>query len=400
MRKLHPNQAEAIANALSIILEENKRASRVLENFIEEHPKWGARDRNLFYGAVYDILRWKRLYSFYAGLKDTDIPYWSWLKTWCILHDYSIPDWNEMDCTPQLSKEELLALSPPQEAVKHSFPDWLFELGEKELGGIWKKQCHELNQQAGISLRVNRLKASPKKVQTELQEKYQVETILSKKYPDALLLPKGRKLNKNPLFTHGYFEIQDANSQQIAPFCRVEPGMNVIDLCAGAGGKTLHFAALMRNKGTIRAYDVEPNKLKELNRRAKRAKLTLLEAAVLNEKTLMQANTNWADVLLIDAPCSGLGTLKRSPEIKWNLRPETLKSLQETQRELLFKGANWVKKGGSMVYATCSILPSENEEQVALFLQENADFNLIEQKNILPSESAFDGFYMARLQKL
>ena len=400
MRKLHPNQAEAIANALSIILEENKRASRVLENFIEEHPKWGARDRNLFYGAVYDILRWKRLYSFYADLKDTDLPYWSWLKTWFILHDYSIPDWNEMDCTPYFSKEELLALSPPQEAVKHSFPDWLFDLGEKELGGIWKKQCHELNQQAGISLRVNRLKASPKKVQTELQEKYQVETILSKKYPDALLLPKGRKLNKNPLFTHGYFEIQDANSQQIAPFCRVEPGMNVIDLCAGAGGKTLHFAALMRNKGTIRAYDVEPNKLKELNRRAKRAKLTLLEAAVLNEKTLMQANTNWADVLLIDAPCSGLGTLKRSPEIKWNLRPETLRSLQETQRELLYKGANWVKKGGSMVYATCSILPSENEEQVVSFLKENADFNLIEQKNILPSESAFDGFYMARLQKL
>jgi len=400
MRKLHPNQAEAIANALSIILEENKRASRVLENFIEEHPKWGARDRNLFYGAVYDILRWKRLYSFYANLKDTDLPYWSWLKTWCILHDYSIPNWNEMDCTPYFSKEELLALSPPQEAVKHSFPDWLFDLGEKELGGIWKKQCHELNQQAGISLRVNRLKASPKKVQTELQEKYQVETILSKKYPDALLLPKGRKLNKNPLFTHGYFEIQDANSQQIAPFCRVEPGMNVIDLCAGAGGKTLHFAALMHNKGTIRAYDVEPNKLKELNRRAKRAKLTLLEATVLNEKTLLQANTNWADVLLIDAPCSGLGTLKRSPEIKWNLRPETLKSLQETQRELLLKGANWVKKGGSMVYATCSILPSENEDQVASFLKENADFNLIEQKNILPSESAFDGFYMARLQKL
>lgn len=400
MRKLHPNQAEAIANALSIILEENKRASRVLENFIEEHPKWGARDRNLFYGAVYDILRWKRLYSFYADLKDTDLPYWSWLKTWCILHDYSIPNWNEMDCTPYFSKEELLALSPPQEAVKHSFPDWLFDLGEKELGGIWKKQCHELNQQAGISLRVNRLKASPKKVQTELQEKYQVDTILSKKYPDALLLPKGRKLNKNPLFTHGYFEIQDANSQQIAPFCRVEPGMNVIDLCAGAGGKTLHFAALMRNKGTIRAYDVEPNKLKELNRRAKRAKLTLLEATVLNEKTLLQANTNWADVLLIDAPCSGLGTLKRSPEIKWNLRPETLKSLQETQRELLYKGANWVKKGGSMVYATCSILPSENEDQVTSFLKENADFNLIEQKNILPSESAFDGFYMARLQKL
>ncbi len=400
MRKLHPNQAEAIANALSIILEENKRASRVLENFIEEHPKWGARDRNLFYGAVYDILRWKRLYSFYADLKDTDLPYWSWLKTWCILHDYSIPNWNEMDCTPYFSKEELLALSPPQEAVKHSFPDWLFDLGEKELGGIWKKQCHELNQQAGISLRVNRLKASPKKVQTELQEKYQVETILSKKYPDSLLLPKGRKLNKNPLFTHGYFEIQDANSQQIAPFCRVEPGMNVIDLCAGAGGKTLHFAALMRNKGTIRAYDVEPNKLKELNRRAKRAKLTLLEATVLNEKTLLQANTNWADVLLIDAPCSGLGTLKRSPEIKWNLRPETLKSLQETQRELLYKGANWVKKGGSMVYATCSILPSENEDQVTSFLKENADFNLIEQKNILPSESAFDGFYMARLQKL
>jgi len=400
MRKIHPNQAEAIANALSTILEENKRASRVLENCLEEHPKWGARDRNLLYGAVYEILRWNRLYSFYAELKDTDVPYWSWLKTWCILNDYSIPDWNEMDCTPHLSKAKLLALTPPPEAVEHSFPDWLFGLGEKELGGVWKKQCIALNKQAGISLRVNRLKASPKKVQTELQEKYQVESVISKKYPDALLLPKGRKLSKNPLFTHGYFEIQDANSQQIAPFCQVEPGMNVIDLCAGAGGKTLHFASLMHNKGVIKAYDVEPNKLKELNRRAKRAKLTLLEAAVLEDKTSLQENTNWADVLLIDAPCSGLGTLKRSPEIKWNLQPETLESLQATQRELLNKGANWVKKGGSMVYATCSILPSENEEQIVSFLESNADFSLVEEKTILPTKSAFDGFYMARLQKL
>ncbi|MCH1517364.1 MAG: class I SAM-dependent methyltransferase [Flavobacteriaceae bacterium] len=399
MQKIHPNQAEAIANALSAILEENKRASRVLENCLEEHPKWGARDRNLLYSAVYGILRWKRNYSFYSQLNENDIPYWSWLKTWCILNDYSIPDWKEMDCAPHQSKAELLALTPPEKAVAHSFPDWLFTLGEKELGKGWEKECNALNQQAGISLRVNRLKASPKKVQTALLEKHQVETVILEKHPDALVLPKGRKLNKNPLFTQGYFEIQDANSQQIAPFCQVEPGMNVIDLCAGAGGKTLHFAALMRNKGALRAYDVEPNKLKELNRRAKRAKLNILEAQLLNDQTPHQENTNWADILLIDAPCSGLGTLKRSPEIKWNLTPENLNELQQTQRDLLYKGANWVKSGGRLIYATCSILPSENEKQIEDFLEKNADFILEEQKTILPSESSFDGFFMARLKK-
>ena len=399
MRKIHPNQAKAIANALSAILEENKRASRVLESCLEEHPKWGARDRNLVYSAVYEILRWKRTFSFYAEVKNSDIPYWSWLKTWCILNDFNIPDWKEMDTAPYLSKEELLAIKPTQEAVEHSFPDWLFAIGKKELVKGWTKECAALNQQAGISLRVNRLRASPKKVQKELFEKYQVETTLPKEYPDALVLPKGRKLNKNRLFTQGYFEIQDANSQQIAPFCQVKPGMNVIDLCAGAGGKTLHLAALMRNKGQIKAYDVDTNKLRELNRRAKRAKLTLLEVAILDKKEQQQDNTNWADVLLIDAPCSGLGTLKRCPEIKWNLMPETLKELQETQRELLYKGANWVKNGGSLIYATCSILPSENHEQVNSFLEKNADFKLVEQKTLLPSESPFDGFYMARLQK-
>ena len=399
MKKLFPNQAEAIANSLFAILEEKKRASRVLERCVEDHPKWGARDRNLLYNACFEIIRWKRKYNHIAGLEEGDFSPWPLIKTWCIFNDYSFPDWKEMDCPPFKSKEEIMATEFPSIAIAQSFPDWLFNLGKEKLKQQWEKEVDASNQKAGIALRVNRLLASPKKIAKSLKENHQLETEIKVDFPDALFLSKGRKLNKNRLFKQGYFEIQDANSQTIAPFCQVEPGMKVIDLCAGAGGKTLHLAALMRNTGELKAFDIEANKLRELEKRVKRAKVKIVQSRALPASSSMDQLKHWADRVLIDTPCSGLGTLKRNPEIKWNLTQEQLTDLFQTQRDLLLKGAAMVRPGGALIYATCSLLPAENQDQTAWFLKQNPSYKLDKEITHLASDSAFDGFYMARLIK-
>ena len=175
--------------------------------------------------------------------------------------------------------------------------------------------------------------------------------------------------------------------------------MKVIDLCAGAGGKTLHLAALMHNKGTLKAFDIEVNKLRELEKRAKRAKVKIVQSRALPPSSSMDQLNQWADRVLIDAPCSGLGTLKRNPEVKWNLTQEQLKDLLQAQRDLMLKGTAMLRPGGALIYATCSILPSENQEQTAWFLDQNPHFRLDGEKIHFPSESAFDGFYIARLVK-
>lgn len=399
MKRIFPNQAEAIANSLYAILEEKKRASRVLERCVDDHPKWGSRDRKILYEACFNILRWKRKYRFLSDSENSDFSPWPLLKTWCILNDYSLPDWEEFSCSPHLSKKELNDRQIPNEAVANSFPDWLYQQGEQELKQQWPKEAKALNLQANIALRVNRLVASPQKTAQLLNEQFTIETTQNPHHPDALFLPKGRRLSKNRLFLKGYFEIQDVNSQRIAPFCQVEPKMNVIDLCAGAGGKTLHLAALMRDKGQIKAFDVEENKLRELNRRSKRAKVSIIETEVITSTTSLDTHSSWAKRLLIDAPCSGLGTLKRNPEIKWNLTQKQLFAYQETQRKLLAKASKLIQPNGKLIYATCSLLPSENEDQIAWFIREFPHFQLEEEIKISAHSSSFDGFYMARLIK-
>jgi 16S rRNA (cytosine967-C5)-methyltransferase len=155
----------------------------------------------------------------------------------------------------------------------------------------------------------------------------------------------------------------------------------------------------MRNKGSLRAYDIEANKLKELQRRARRANAKIIQTEILKQGATLPENENWADVVLVDAPCSGLGTLKRNPELKWRLTEATLKSLQQTQTALLQQAAPWIKPNGVLVYATCSILPSENQQIVNTFLNSHEGFQLEEEQSYYAHQSSFDGFYMARMKK-
>jgi 16S rRNA (cytosine967-C5)-methyltransferase len=225
-----------------------------------------------------------------------------------------------------------------------------------------------------------------------------IETLPIGDYNDALLLLKRQNLQQTNEYKQGFFEIQDASSQLIAPFMKLKEGLTIIDACAGAGGKSLHVAAMMKNKGRIISMDVEERKLQELKKRAARAGVSIIETQTIHATTINQFK-NTADRLLLDVPCSGLGVIRRTPDAKWKLNLDFLNKIRVSQQEILANYSQMLKLDGIMVYATCSILPSENQDQVKMFLGNNKNFEFIEDRKVLPSEG-FDGFYMAALKRI
>jgi 16S rRNA (cytosine967-C5)-methyltransferase len=187
----------------------------------------------------------------------------------------------------------------------------------------------------------------------------------------------------------------------VAPFLGAEPGMRVIDACAGAGGKTLHLSAMMENKGQLLALDIYPGKLKELRKRAKRAGAHNIETRLITSSKVIKRLSDTADRVLIDAPCTGLGVLRRNPDAKWKLQSDFVEKVRDTQLDLLTRYSQMLRRGGKLVYATCSILPSENQQQVDAFLKSKAgrEFQLLKVSSLLPSREGFDGFYMALLER-
>ncbi len=394
--KLYVNLARAVVSALEMIFEENRYADKVIEKVLKQNPKWGARDRRFIAETTYDIVRWVRFLQNITEADDGD--YWKLLGGWCVLNQIPLPPWEEFK---DLSEKRILERNIKMKSVRkirESIPDWLEELGEKELGKRWEKELHALNEEAHVVLRANTLKISVKELRILLQDS-EVETDYLRDFPDALVLRQRQNVFREPAFKDGLFEMQDAASQLVAPFLQVSPGMRVIDACAGAGGKTLHLAALMKNKGKLIAMDVEANKLTELQKRARRAGVSNLEIKTIESSKTIKRLENSADRLLLDVPCSGLGVLKRNPDAKWKLSPEFIDNVKELQEHILQDYCNMIKKQGLLVYSTCSILPSENEEQIKKFLRNNeGKFELLEEKHHWPSDG-FDGFYMALLRR-
>lgn len=394
--KLYINITRAVIQALEMIFEGNKYADKVIEKVLKQNPKWGARDRRFIAETTYDIVRWQRLLQNVTEAEPTD--YWKLLGGWCVWHHIPLPDWTEFS---ELSEKRIFERLEKMNAIRRfreSIPDWLDTLGEEELGERWDDELHALNEEAYVVLRANTLKISTGDLQQQLEETG-IETDALQDFPHALVLKQRQNVFRHPVFKEGLFEVQDAASQLIAPFMRVEPGMRVIDACAGAGGKTLHIAALMKNKGRIIAMDVEQWKLEELQKRARRAGVSNLETRVIESSKTVKRLDNSADRLLLDVPCSGLGVLKRNPDAKWKLSPDFIKNVKELQQHILRDYAGMLKPGGLMVYSTCSILPSENEKQVQFFLSVNQDkYELVDEKYSWPSDG-FDGFYMALIRK-
>lgn len=399
MELIHRNLLIGIHDALQeTFFEKNKYADKVIERLLKANKKWGSQDRAVVSEIFYNIIRWKKRLEYYMGegvkpgnIYKLIIAYLLWSKT----HYKKFEEFDGVKIADILTK--LKKGTVPTKAIEYSIPEWLAETLEKELGKNWEKEMQALNEQAPTVLRANTLKTSVKELVSDLNDE-NVECFPVKNYPDAVQLQEKKNVFLTSAFKDGLFEVQDASSQKIGYFLDVKEGQRVVDACAGAGGKTLHLAALMKNKGQIIALDIFEWKLAELKRRAKRAGAHNIEARMISDNKVIKRLYEKADRLLIDAPCSGLGVLKRNPDSKWKIDAEFIERIKKEQQQILQDYSKILKKGGKMIYATCSILPSENNKQVEIFLQNNPGFKLLKDEKIMPSEG-YDGFYMALIER-
>ena len=391
--KIYKNLVDAIVKTLQTIFSENRYADKAIEYLFKEQPKWGARDRRFVAETIYDVVRQYRLLNELDGNKNN---WYHIIGIYLLLRGHDLPAWQEFEGIDKKHLQQKISEIQGNRAIFQSISDWMDELGFAELSFKWNKEIEALNNQAAVVLRTNTLKTTTRNLQTQLsKEGVETENI---KDTDALILKERKNIFTSQLFKQGMFEIQDASSQLVATFLRLQPGMTIIDACAGAGGKALHIAALTQNKSKIIAMDVEEKKLTELQRRAGRAGAKIETKLISSPKTIKDLNKT-ADRLLLDVPCSGLGVLKRNPDAKWKLTLERINELKKIQQQILQDYTCMLKVGGLMVYATCSILPSENQKQVETFLANNPNFSFIEDKTTYPSEG-FDGFYMCLMQRV
>ncbi|MFC5051188.1 RsmB/NOP family class I SAM-dependent RNA methyltransferase [Rubritalea spongiae] len=391
---MHRLLATSAADIIHAVFEQRKVLDHSLAKAFQANPKWGKRDRNFVAETVFEVVRWRRALAFLAQDESTPaLCAAQWTRM-----GYDLPEWWQYDGSDaETIKAREAELAEQPRAVRESIPDWLDALGSEELGESWDAELAALNQRAPVYLRVNTLKTSPAEAIDWLAS-YHIPAHEVSELPNTLVLNPGKTLPKS-LRLDGRVEIQDAGSQMIAPLLEPQANECIIDTCAGAGGKSLHLAALMRGKGKIVAMDIVPKKLQELQRRAKRARATrTIETQLINPEAIATYESI-ADRVLIDAPCSGLGTLKRQPDLKWRIKPATIQRMRGIQQECLQNYSTMLKPGGRLVYATCSILPSENRQNVDHFLN-NAPFKLIKECPVSPAATGYDGFYAAVLEKL
>lgn len=401
--RLHKNLCFATIDGLMQIFNEKEYADKVIQKLLKRDKRWGSRDRAFIAETTYDIVRWKRLYAKIADVKE---PYdrdnlWRMFAVWATLKGINLPGWKYFENTPTRKIKGRFDELSKDRRFKESIPDWMDEVGCQELGELtWTKEISKQNEQASVILRVNSLKINKKDLQLKLQSE-DIETEMLSNYPFALKLKERANVFKTDAFKNGWFEVQDASSQLVAEFLDVKPGMKVVDTCAGAGGKTLHLAALMNNTGQLTAMDIYESKLKKLKIRARRNGVHNVTLKVIDSTKPIKKLHNKADRVLIDAPCSGFGVLRRNPDAKWKLEPEFLDRIRDVQEDLLKRYSKIVKEGGKLVYATCSILPSENQHQIKKFLAstEGKEFNFVKDQSLLAHKSGFDGFYMALLER-
>ena len=396
-------------------------ADRFLRDWFRRRRFAGSKDRAAIAERVFDVLRHR---SSFAWRMQSEAP--RALVIGSVLQEGQTPDSilelfsGDGYGPPPLSEAEMAAInSAPQGEpplhVQGEYPHWLEPELQRAFGDCLLEEMRALQSRAPIDLRVNTLKATRDDVLKRLQaECYGAEP--TRYSPCAIRIPAGASgLEKTQAFASGAFELQDEASQIAALLVDARPGRCVLDLAAGAGGKSLAIAAQMQNRGEIVAFDDNPARMKPLKERAVRAGATCIAIA---EK---HGGPPWGngkfDRVLVDAPCSGTGTWRRQPELRWRLTPERLEQLKQTQSQLLDGGARRTKPGGRLIYATCSLLPSENEDQIAAFLERHADFAIMPLRDVwaesigtepppdpdsffraTPRSTGTDGFFSAVLE--
>ena len=389
-----------IFGALRLIFKEGNYMDKAIEKTMRANKNWGVRDRSFVSESIYDMVRNWRLIILLAGTGTelTENNLWTILGTWMIVIGEEFPSGDKFQHININKTNAKLDKYSRVRKLRESYPDWLDELCEKELGAQWDKLARVLNTHPRMVLRANLLKTDTKKLQ-ELLDGQRIETQKISWASEALELRYSRNVFRTEEFQQGLFEVQDAASQMVSNFLDVKPGMRVVDACAGAGGKSLHLAALMKNKGRIIALDTKEFKLQELRKRSSRAGVSIIETRTIDTTKVIKRLKDTADRLLLDVPCSGLGVLRRNPDSKWKLDEEEIERVKKVQNDILERFSGITKVGGKMVYATCSILPSEGEEQIKKFISKNKNWILLGEKRYSPEIYNCDGFYMALLER-
>lgn len=389
-----------IFKTIRAIIWENMYTTKQIQKMLKLHPKWDENKRALFSETVNDLIRWWRL-IWYILDRDPVPEEKDLQKLLTILLFIKKGDPSVLQKKRGLDVNQVIqrfATTENQRVLRESIPDWLDKQGEKELDVRWDATIKSLNKYPDLVIRVNTLKTTVKELTVFLKN----EGIVAEPIhwnPDALRITKKINIFKTSCFREGLFEVQDTASQMVSQILNPQAGMRVVDACAGEGSKTLHIAALMKNKGKIIALDTQEWRLKVLRKRATKAGVDIIETRMITSSKVYKRMEKTADRLLLDVPCSGLGTLRRNPDIKWKLVSKDLERLIILQQELLEKYCTITKQNGRIAYSVCSILPSEAEKQVERFLKNHTDFRLLNEKRYWPEIDGSDGFYVALIER-
>ncbi|MBU6468079.1 MAG: RsmB/NOP family class I SAM-dependent RNA methyltransferase [Betaproteobacteria bacterium] len=409
---IHLNQFQSLIEALNEVLTFVRPADAVLRQFFREQSKIGGHDRRYIVETVYGVLRHAESLIPFAPLHAS--------RRLALLFHMKIEGRSLRDLERLCSEEELrwlkevkAANSAPSLCVQTGLPEWIIAklkkvYAEPDLLTLGRSMMHE----APLDIRVNTFLVSREDVLNELNS-MGLKVSVTPHSPMGIRIEGRPSLQDLMLFKKGYFEIQDEGSQLLGMMLAPKRRDLVIDFCAGAGGKTLLIATLMQNLGRVYAFDVSSKRLDQLKPRLKRSGLSnIMPVLIENERDQrVKRLRGKADRVLVDAPCSGLGTLRRNPDLKYRQSPQGIEELVAKQRAILDSAAQCVKPGGMLMYATCSILPEENEEQVSWFSEKHPDFELTEVNledvgmtkgpylKCFPYQHGTDGFFAAMWQR-
>ncbi len=381
---MHPKALlDACAELVRLTLKFDHPADAIVSRFFRDNRGLGPRERATMAETVYTVLRKKLLFDHFApsgsGSKERRL---------AILGFYGPRDFllsalsdQEKNWLEQCDKVNVADL---MERHRHNLPEWLVQPLKEQLKDEFWPLVESLNAGAGLDLRVNALKAKRADVQKELA-KSGIKAVPTPFSPWGLRIAGKPALNKLESFTRGDFEVQDEGSQLLAMLVDAKRGEMVVDFCAGAGGKTLALGAAMRSTGRLYAFDTSAHRLDALKPRLKRSGLSNLHpAAIAHERDdRVKRLSGKIDRVLVDAPCSGLGTLRRNPDLKWRQSLQSVDEMTAKQAAILQSAARLLKSGGRLVYATCSVLPQENEAIAQTFSENNTDFTPLEVSDVL-----------------
>lgn len=422
----YPAQIQTAIDVTDEIGRKDTPADRVMASFFRDRRYVGSSDKAVIADVVYEVQRWRGLYVWMLdekGFAETprSLVMAHLARTGVDLDGMKAiftGEYHHPEALTDPERKLILRLKDvdPTRApawARYSCQAWLVEEFSRTWGEGFAAQLMGMNTRAHTDIRVNTLKTTREALKAAL-EASGLTPQLTPYAPLGLRFEGRQPLYTHELFKAGHFEIQDEAAQIVAMLMSDKPGSWVVDFCAGGGGKTLALAALMKNKGRLEALDINAPRLEEIKPRLQRAGVHNCRATLLKSENdaWIKRHAGQIDTVLVDAPCSGSGTWRRNPDAKWRLTPTRLQELTEIQSNILASAAHLVKPGGRMVYATCSLLRSENDDRIETFLANHPDFSLLpveeawaaspfkgEALHLSPAKEGCDGFFAAVLQR-